>query len=210
MFTLTALTANNRTGKDFHLAGDSLAELRDKLVEFSGDRASVAWADFADLLYAADPWELDDDETAPEARELTADLLLEFASCLLDLSVSRLALDEIDADDNEAVGRVVAGVYKTMSVDAATRIVAGVRSISTAKGANFVDAVFTHIDAIDLEELEYIAGAIERAKELERYGRKGRNVAILIASAKGASGAEIAEASGLTRAAVSQLLRAGD
>ena len=210
MFTLTALTSNNLTGKDFHLAGDSLAELRDKLVEFSGDRASIASADFADLLYAADPWELDDDETAPEARELTADLLLEFASCLLDLSVSRLALDEIDADDNEAVGRVVAGVYKTMSVDAATRIVAGVRSISTAKGANFVDAVFTHIDAIDLEELEYIAGAIERAKELERYGRKGRNVAILIASAKGASGAEIAEASGLTRAAVSQLLRAGD
>lgn len=210
MFTLTALTANNRTGKDFHLAGDSLAELRDKLVEFSGDRASIASADFADLLYAAAPWELDDDETAPEARELTADLLLEFASCLLDLSVSRLALDEIDADDNEAVGRIVAGVYKTMSVDAATRIVAGVRSISTAKGANFVDAVFTHIAVMDLEELEYIASAIKRAKELERVARESRNVAILIASAKGASGAEIAKASGLTRAAVSQLLSAGD
>lgn len=210
MFTLTALTANNRTGKDFHLAGDSLAELRDKLVEFSGDRASIASADFADLLYAAYPWELDDDETAPEARELTAALLLEFASCLLDLPVSRLALDEIDADDNEAVGRVVAGVYKTMSVDAATRIVAGVRSISTAKGANFVDAVFTHIAVMDLEELEYIASAIKRAKELERAAREGRNVAILIASAKGASGAEIAKASGLTRAAISQLLSAGD
>ena len=210
MFTLTAMTANNRTGKDFHLAGESLAELRDKLVEFSGDRASVAWSDFADLLYAAAPWELDDDETAPEARELTADLLLEFASCLLDLPVSRLALDEIDADDNEAVGRVVAGVYKTMSVDAATRIVAGVRSISTAKGANFVDAVFTHIAVMDLEELEYIASPIKRAKELERAAREGRNVAILIASAKGASGAEIAKASGLTRAAISQLLSAGD
>lgn len=210
MFTLTALNSNNLTGKDFHLAGDSLAELRNKLVEFSGDRASVAWADFADLLYAAAPWEFDDDETAPEARELTADLLLEFASCLLDLPVSRLALDEIDADDNEAVGRIVAEVYKTMSVDAATRIVAEVRSISTAKGANFVDAVFTNIAVTDLEELEYIASAIKRAKELERVARESRNVAILIASAKGASGAEIAKASGLTRAAVSQLLSAGD
>jgi hypothetical protein len=210
MFTLTALNSNNLTGKDFHLAGDSLAELRNKLVEFSGDRASVAWADFADLLYAAAPWEFDDDETAPEARELTADLLLEFASCLLDLPVSRLALDEIDADDNEAVGRIVAGVYKTMSVDAATRIVAEVRSISTAKGANFVDAVFTNIAVTDLEELEYIASAIKRAKELERVARESRNVAILIASGKGASGTEIAKASGLTRAAVSQLLSAGD
>lgn len=210
MFTLTALNSNNLTGKDFHLAGDSLAELRNKLVEFSGDRASVAWADFADLLYAAAPWEFDDDETAPEARELTADLLLEFASCLLDLPVSRLALDEIDADDNEAVGGIVAGVYKTMSVDAASRIVAEVRSISTAKGANFVDAVFTNIAVTDLEELEYIASAIKRAKELERVARESRNVAILIASAKGASGTEIAKASGLTRAAVSQLLSAGD
>lgn len=74
------------------MTGESLEELRDKLVSFSHDRRIDISDEFSDQYYSVRPWKLDKDETAPEVREPLPQLLLELAGTIFRISPGRLKL----------------------------------------------------------------------------------------------------------------------
>lgn len=96
----------------------TLDEIRDQLIEEASrwrriDGLADSWHDQIHAVYPFDESELDHDETLPEVREVTPELLTELASDVWDVSEKNVALtDKTDAAPQEVaawelLGRVV-------------------------------------------------------------------------------------------------------
>lgn len=219
MYTLT--TPN----KDLILTGDTLEELREKLVDYHEEnRSDPQYGDYRDqfeAVYPLDESELDDDETPLVPRELTSEILEGMASMVWD--VPTVSLREEDGTDIHRLGDTLHYMLD-MDTDAA------VDTLRTyIEQVEDIDGRSIDEDTICEQDADFLIGAVKSARaagdlgrsELEHVEdcaveyqdaadtaeslRQERDRAIRAALAAGASASHVARAAGITRQAVAKM-----
>ena len=93
MYTLTATHSHRYSAP---ITSPTLTGLRDQLITkaYQTRVADGMDADWADQLYAVEPWDLDDDEIAPTPREVTRELVIALAGRVWDASPKNIHILE--------------------------------------------------------------------------------------------------------------------
>lgn len=221
MYTLT--TPN----KVFTLTGDTLEELREKLIDFHEEnRHDPQYGDYLDqfeAVYPRDESELDDDEEPIVPRELTPEILEGMACMVWD--VPTVSLREEDGTDIHRLGDTLHYMLD-MDADAAVDILR--EYISQVED---IDAREIDEDAICEQDADFLIGAVKSARAAGDLGQKDlfaledaaseyqyavdiaeslrqvRDTAIRAALAAGATQAQVARAAGISRQAISKMGR---
>jgi hypothetical protein len=221
MYTLT--TPN----KDFTLTGDTLEELREKLIDFHEEnRRDPQYGDYLDqfeAVYPLDESELDDDETPLVPRELTSEILEGMASMVWD--VPTVSLHEEDGTD---IHRLADTLHYMLDMDTDAAVDALREYIGQMED---IDAREIDEDAICEQDADFLIGAVKSARAAGDLGQKElfaledaaseyqyaadtaeslrqvRDTAIRAALAAGASASHVARAAGITRQAVAKMGR---
>lgn len=211
--------------KDFTLTGDTLEELRKKLVDFHEEnRHDPQYGDYRDqfeAVYPLDESELDDDETPLVPRDLTPEILEGMARMVWD--VPTVSLREEDGTDIHRLGdtlHYMLDMDTDVAVDTLRTYIGQVedtdgRSIDEdaicEQDADFlIGAVKSARAAGDLgqSELEHVedcAAEYQDAADTAESLRQVRDTAIKAALAAGASASHVARAAGITRQAVAKM-----
>lgn len=71
---------------------DSLAQLRDQLIEHAMEHKIDISDHYSDQIYAARPWRLDADEQAPDVRDVDEELLLLLTGAVFGISPGQVDL----------------------------------------------------------------------------------------------------------------------
>lgn len=221
MYTLT--TPN----KDFTLTGDTLEELREKLIDFHEEnRRDPQYGDYLDqfeAVYPLDESELDDDETPLVPRELTSEILEGMASMVWD--VPTVSLHEEDGTD---IHRLADTLHYMLDMDTDAAVDALREYIGQMED---IDAREIDEDAICEQDADFLIGAVKSARAAGDLGQKElfaledaaseyqyavdiaeglrqeRDHAIRAALAAGATQSQVARAAGISRQAISKMGR---
>lgn len=213
--------------KDFTLTGDTLEELREKLIDFHEEnRRDPQYGDYRDqfeAVYPLDESELDDDETPLVPRELTQDLLCGLASHIWD--VPNIHLREEDGTD---IHRLADTLHYMLDMDTDAAVDALREYIGQMED---IDAREIDEDAICEQDADFLIGAVKSARAAGDLGQKElfaledaaseyqyavdiaeglrqeRDRAIRAALAAGATQSQVARAAGISRQAISKMGR---
>lgn len=219
-----ALTTPN---KSFTLTGETLEELRKKLIDFHEEnRRDPQYGDYLDqfeAVYPLDESELDDDEEPTEPRALTPDILKGMARMVWD--VPTVSLHEEDGTD---IHRLADTLHYMLDMDTDAAVDTLRTYIGQIEGTDGRDI---DEDAICEQDADFLIGAVKSARaagdlgrsEIEYVGewaayyqdavdkaeslRQERDRAIKAALAAGASATQVARAAGITRQAVAKMSR---
>lgn len=221
MYTLT--TPN----KDFTLTGDTLEELREKLIDFHEEnRSDPQYGDYQDqfeAVYPRDESELDDDEEPVVPRALAPEILKGMARMVWD--VPTVSLREEDGTDIHRLGDTLHYMLD-MDTDAA---VDTLREYITQM--EDIDDREIDEDAICEQDADFLIGAVKSARAAGDLGQKElfaledaaseyqyavdiaeglrqeRDRAIRAALAAGTTQSQVARAAGVSRQAISKMGR---
>lgn len=209
------------------LTGDTLEELREKLIDFHEEnRRDPQYGDYLDqfeAVYPRDESELDDDEAPTVPRELTPEILEGMACMVWD--VPTVSLREEDGTDIHRLGDTLHYMLD-MDTDAA------VDTLRTYIGQiEDIDGRSIDEDAICEQDADFLIGAVKSARAAGDLGqseleyvedcaaeyqdaadtaeslRQVRDTAIRAALAAGASASHVARAAGVSRQAISKMGR---
>nr|DAP49555.1 MAG TPA: hypothetical protein [Caudoviricetes sp.] len=211
--------------KDLMLTGDTLEELREKLVDFHEEnRRDPQYGDYQDqfeAVYPRDESELDDNEEPTVPRALTSEILTGMASMVWD--VPTVSLREEDGTDIHRLGdtlHYMLDMDTDAAVDALREYIGQMEDI---------DAREIDEDAICEQDADFLIGAVKSARAAGDLGhremehvedcaaeyqdaadtaeslRQERDRAIRAALAAGASASHVARAAGITRQAVAKM-----
>nr|DAS06691.1 MAG TPA: KorB domain [Caudoviricetes sp.] len=213
--------------KDLILTGDTLEELREKLVDYHEEnRSDPQYGDYLDqfeAVYPLDESELDDDETPLVPRELTSEILEGMASMVWD--VPTVFLREEDGTDIHRLADTLHYMLD-MDEDAALDILRGyITEIEDIDGREIDE------DEINEQDADFLIGAVKSARAAGDLGQKEifaledaatdyqnaadtaeslrqvRDTAIRAALAAGATQSQVARAAGISRQAISKMGR---
>jgi hypothetical protein len=213
--------------KDLMLTGDTLEELREKLVDYHEEnRRDPQYGDYIDQLHAVyprDESELDDDEAPTVPRELTPEILEGMACMVWD--VPTVSLREEDGTD---IHRLADTLHYMLDMDTD----AAVDTLRTyIEQVEDIDGRSIDEDAICEQDADFLIGAVKSARAAGDLGRsemehvedcaaeyqdaadtaeslrQQRDRAIRAALAAGASASHVARAAGITRQAISKMSR---
>lgn len=211
--------------KDLTLTGDTLEELRKKLVDFHEENHhDPQYGDYLDqfeAVYPRDESELDDDEEPTVPRALTPEILEGMARMVWD--VPTVSLREEDGTDIHRLGDTLHYMLD-MDTDAA------VDTLRTyIDQIEDIDGHSIDEDAICEQDADFLIGAVKSARAAGDLGhremehvedcaaeyqdaadtaeslRQERDRAIKAALAAGASASHVARAAGITRQAVAKM-----
>lgn len=213
--------------KDLTLTGDTLEELRKKLVDFHEEnRRDPQYGDYRDqfeAVYPRDESELDDDETPLAPRDLTPEILEGMARMVWD--VPTVSLRE---EDGTGIHRLGDTLHYMLDMDTDAAVDALREYIGQMED---IDAREIDEDAICEQDADFLIGAVKSARAAGDLGQKEifaledaaseyqyaadnaeslrqvRDTAIRAALAAGATQAQVARAAGISRQAISKMGR---
>lgn len=211
--------------KALSLTGDTLEELREKLVDFHEEnRHDPQYGDYLnqfEAVYPRDESELDDDEEPTVPRALTGDILTGMARMVWD--VPTVSLHEEDGTDIHRLGDTLHYMLD-MDTDAAVDTLRTyIEQVEDIDGRNIDEDAICEKDAdfligavksaraagdlgrSEMEHVEDCAAEYQDAADTAESLRQERDRAIKVALAAGASASHVARAAGITRQAVAKM-----